>query len=281
MPIPPSARTKIHLLCGNIALAFAYYGTAELSRWLASTPQNVTPVWPPDGIAVAAVFLFGPAFLPGVCLGSFLSNIWAFWDPSSWSGLVSSLVGVVGIAVGTTIGTGAGVYGLKKTTRSRYPLDRVGDVVKFLLFAGLLGPVINAIAGVAVLCSLGIVPWSSYHEVWLTWWISNVAGIFIVTPAIVSWAHWLQTRDVKKRIRLRFLAVEGLSDRKRSRQNLIKLLLVEVLLIAGLIITVGGAAFWQSYEIEYLLIPLLIWALFDLGKQVQRSRQSASRRWQF
>ena len=32
---------------------------AEISRQLASTPQDVTPVWPPDGLAVGAVFILG------------------------------------------------------------------------------------------------------------------------------------------------------------------------------------------------------------------------------
>ncbi|MEA5606418.1 hypothetical protein VB732_35565, partial [Nostoc sp. UHCC 0252] len=44
---------------GTVVLAIAYYGMAEISRHVASTPQNVTPVWPPDGIAAGAVLLFG------------------------------------------------------------------------------------------------------------------------------------------------------------------------------------------------------------------------------
>ncbi|MEL6814748.1 MAG: MASE1 domain-containing protein [Cyanobacteria bacterium J06598_3] len=257
-----NTRTRLFYLCANIALALAYYGTAELSRWLASTPQNVTPVWPPDGIAVAAVFLYGYALLPGVCLGSFLANIWAFWDPSSWSMLIGSVLGVLGIALGTTLGTGIGVLGLRQTTRTCDPFQRVGHVVKLLLFAGLLGPVFNATAGVAVLCALGVIPWAIYQDVWITWWISNVAGIFIMMPAIVCWAQWLRLKVTEQHRPLKYL-IKALPTTVRSYRKSG----IEALLMTSLTIAVGNAAFWEGYPLEYTLIPLLIWPTFRFGKK--------------
>ncbi|MEM9090643.1 MAG: MASE1 domain-containing protein [Cyanobacteria bacterium P01_F01_bin.53] len=255
-------RTTFVILFANITLALAYYGTAELSRWLASTPQNVTPVWPPDGIAVAAVFLYGYALLPGVCLGSFLANIWAFWDPSSVGMLLGSIFGVLGIALGTTLGTGVGVFSLRQATRGRNPLKRVGRVVKLLVFTGLLGPVFNATAGVAVLCSLAVIPWYIYKDVWLTWWISNVAGIFIVTPAIISWALWFHTQQLNKPGQLKS-SLQTIPRRlKQSRKRVL-----EAILILGLIAAFGKAAFWDGYTIEYILIPLLIWPTFRFGQR--------------
>jgi len=266
----PISRTRLLYLCGNIALALAYYGTAELSRWLASTPQNVTPVWPPDGIAVAAVFLYGFWMLPGVCLGSFLANIWAFWDPSSWLSLSTSVFGVLGIALGTTLGTGVGVLGLRQVAKTRYPLSRVIHVVQLLLFAGLFGPVINALTGVAVLCGLGVIPWSAYSSVWLTWWVSNVAGIFIVTPAIISWEHGLWHSKFRNRLSLApsigRSALGGTSASHKSTQRQAKRTL-EILLIVGLVLVVGYASFWQSYALDYMLIPLLIWPTFRYGQR--------------
>ncbi|MEL6881651.1 MAG: MASE1 domain-containing protein [Cyanobacteria bacterium J06607_10] len=259
MRVFSSVRARFFYLFSNLALAFAYYGTAELSRWLASTPDNVTPVWPPDGIAVAAVFLSGYSLLPGVFMGSFLANIWAFWDPSSWLSLSVSVLGVVGIALGTTLGTGLGVFGLRRTTRTHYPLRRVIHVINLLVFAGMVGPVVNALSGVAVLCSLDIVPWSAYGDVWVTWWISNVAGIFIVTPAIISWQHGSDAPQSSSFRLLKSLETNGFRPLlKRS---------VEALLIAGLVLIVGRASFWQSYGLDYMLIPLLIWPTFRYGQR--------------
>lgn len=60
-----------------------YYEIAQLSRILASTPQNFTPVWPPDGFTTAAILLFGYWIWPGVLVDSFLANISAFIDAQS------------------------------------------------------------------------------------------------------------------------------------------------------------------------------------------------------
>ncbi|MEH2050153.1 MASE1 domain-containing protein [Nostoc sp.] len=177
---------------GSVVLAIAYYGMAEISRHLASTPQNVTPVWPPDGIAAGAVLLFGNWIGYGVLLGSFLANFWAFRDPTSFLSLVISTLPVLGIAIGTTLGTLLGSFLLRKTTNLHYPLERVADVFKFLILTGMVGPIINATVGVACLALSGKVPWPAYGTVWLTWWISNVSGIFIVTPILLSWGQFIQ-----------------------------------------------------------------------------------------
>jgi integral membrane sensor domain MASE1 len=86
-------------------LALLYYETAQLSRILASTPQNVTPVWPPDGFATAAILLFRYWIWPGVLVGSFLANISAFIDAQSIVTQIISIVEVLAIAGGTTLGT--------------------------------------------------------------------------------------------------------------------------------------------------------------------------------
>ena len=55
----------------NLIFAIIYYQMAEISRNLASTPENVTPVCPPDGFASAIVFIYGYWALPGVFFGFF------------------------------------------------------------------------------------------------------------------------------------------------------------------------------------------------------------------
>ena len=50
-----------------------------------------------------------------------------------------------------------------------------------------IGPIINATFGVTSLALSGKVAWPSYEQVWLIWWISNVSGVLIVTPVLLSW----------------------------------------------------------------------------------------------
>ena len=54
----------------------AYYGSAKLGLSLAFQSGSVTAVWPPTGIALAAVVLWGNRMWPGVALGAFLANSW-------------------------------------------------------------------------------------------------------------------------------------------------------------------------------------------------------------
>ena len=59
----------------SLIVAILYFAGAELGLSLASLHQNVTPVWPPTGIAIAAVLIFGPRVLPGVFLGALAANL--------------------------------------------------------------------------------------------------------------------------------------------------------------------------------------------------------------
>lgn len=265
---PPQFRKIV----GVLVLAIAYYAAAELSRRVASTPQAVTPVWPPDGIAVGSVLLFGNWLGYGVLLGSFLANFWAFRDTSSLGALIISTLPVLGIAIGTTLGTLLGTFLLRQSTRHRYPLDRVTDVFKFLLLAGMVGPVVNATIGVLSLALSGKVPWVAYGAVWLTWWISNVSGIFIVTPMLLSWGQWLSGHhhppiDVWRWLR-RSSHAEALmaSPALNGNHAALRFKLIEPLFLLGLVILVSQIAFGAGYHLEYMLIPILLWSAFRLGQ---------------
>ncbi|MBD2196312.1 MULTISPECIES: MASE1 domain-containing protein [Calothrix] len=248
-----------------IVLAIAYYGMAEISRRLASTPQDVTPVWPPDGIATGAVLLFGNWIGYGVFLGSFFANFWAFRDPTSFLSLVTSSVPVLLIAIGTTIGTLCGAFLLRKASNFRYPLERVTDVFKFLILTGMVGPTINATVGVACLVLSCKVPLPISGQVWLTWWISNVSGIAIVTPILLSWQQFIEKnpQTIWQSLRLNSPSENfaHLAHRLKFWFNIL-----EPLILMLLVIFIGDIAFAQGYHLEYMLIPMLIWSAFRLGQ---------------
>ncbi|MEH2151773.1 MASE1 domain-containing protein [Nostoc sp.] len=264
---------RLRQIGGILVLAIAYYGMAEISRHLASTPQNVTPVWPPDGIAAGAVLLFGNWIGYGVLLGSFLANFWAFQDPTSFLSLVISTLPVLGIAIGTTLGTLLGSFLLRKTTNLHYPLQRVPEVFKFLILTSMVGPMINATVGVACLALSGKVPWTAYGAVWLTWWISNVSGIFIVSPILLSWGQFFQKN---RHLIWQWLSLSSTSEdsenpphTRYSRANSPRFrfsLIVEPVILLGLVFLVGRVAFDKGYHLEYMLIPMLIWSAFRLGQ---------------
>ncbi|MTJ11935.1 response regulator [Anabaena sp. UHCC 0187] len=236
-------------------LALVYYETAQFSRIIASTPQNVTPVWPPDGFAAAAMLLLGYWIWPGVLIGSFLANIWAFINTTNIITLVFSILQVLGIAIGTTSGTLLGSFLFRKLVGTHSPLARLSTVSKFLVLIGMFGPIINATIGVAALTLGGKIPINSYNEVWVTWWISNVAGIFIFTPALLSWGElfkeYFLTDKQQFSIRLKAKFIWRTT---------------ELLLLLKIVFFICEKAFFGDYFIEYMLIPCLVWTVFRFGK---------------
>lgn len=244
---------KNFINCIGIAIvALGYYGLAEVCRHVVSTPQSVTPVWFPDGFASAAILLFGDRLLLGVLLGSFLANIWAFIKTDSFFHILQSVSQVAMIAIGTTTGIGLGSYLLRRAIGRESPLRNFRNVALFFWLAGLVGAMLNATTGVTALCLGGNVTWTNYFGVWLTWWISNVTGIFVLTPTLLSWSEIAHSKFF--------------SYLRKKRDRLVKLqYLIEALMIVAAILTISAIAFNGIYPIEYLILPCLVWATFRFG----------------
>src|ERR1700757_2897401 len=60
-----------------------YYGTARLSLHAALVGTSVTPVWPPTGVALVGLLVFGRRVSPGIYLGAFLVNVTL--SPPEWT----------------------------------------------------------------------------------------------------------------------------------------------------------------------------------------------------
>lgn len=248
-------------LISILLLASIYYITAEISRHVASTPQSVTPVWPPDGFAAAAVLVFGSQILPGVFLGSFLSNIGAFFNPeTSWTILISAMQ-VIAIATGTTTGIGVGNYLLQSVANYQNPFIRLKYVHKFLIFIVFLTPMINATCGVLSLCLGGSLPWSQFTYIWLIWWISNVSGICIFTPAILSWERLIYDFYPACLFSLKKYLLKI-----KTNHKFIILKTIEATILLAIVLVFGYISFVLKYNLEYVLIPCLVWAVIRFGQ---------------
>ncbi|MGA1262641.1 MAG: MASE1 domain-containing protein [Prochlorothrix sp.] len=238
----------------SFGLAFLYALTAAWSRTFAATPQNVTPIWPPDGLAAAAALLTGPWIGPGIFLGSFLANIGAFFDGSTGASSLLSLITVTVIALGTTLGTLVGSWSFKRKVDSVYPFQQVKSTLFFLLYVTLLGPVFNATFGVTALTFGQHISWELYLPVWFTWWISNVAGILILTPALLSWGGLVET--------IRNPDTSPIQFRKpfTPRHSL------ELGILLAIVTAVSVVSFWYPVPLEYVLMPCLVWTAFRFSE---------------
>ena len=71
---PRTAWTTLRWLARALALAAAYFVVAKIGLRYATIGPSISPVWPPTGVAVAALVLLGPGYWPAILLGAFVAN---------------------------------------------------------------------------------------------------------------------------------------------------------------------------------------------------------------
>ncbi len=235
-----------------IALAAIYFLTARLGLLLAVPDGHVTPVWPPSGIALAAILLRGRHVWPGIWLGSFTANLWDFYgSPSS---AATEIAASVTIGVGASLAALAGALLLRRFVGGRNPLERVRDVCAFMALGGVVSCLISATIGMTTLCLTGFAPWSGFGQTWLTWWLGDTAGVFIVAPLGLVWrgAGWL--KSAARHVEL--FACFG------------SLFAVTYYVFIG-----NTTILFTGRPLTFLLIPFLVWPAVRFG---QRGAASAS-----
>jgi integral membrane sensor domain MASE1 len=169
-----------------VALAGVYYAAAKLGLSLAFTTPSVTAVWPPTGIALAALLVFGYRLWPGIALGAFLANAWT--DVPLYTAL--------GITIGNTLEALVGAYLLNRVAGFRPSLDRVRDVLALFAFAGVLSTMVSATIGTTSLLVGDEIASGDFGVTWRTWWLGDMGGDLVVATALLALvSHW-PYRDV-------------------------------------------------------------------------------------
>ncbi|MBI3440876.1 MAG: PAS domain S-box protein [Proteobacteria bacterium] len=162
-----------------LALATIYMVAAKLGLRLAMLAEQVTIIWPPTGIAMAALLLLGQEFWPGILLGAFLANVTTH-EPVAVA---------LGIAAGNTLEAVLAVWLLQRFVAVDTRLHRLKDVVGLIVCSAVFGTAVSASIGTLSLCLGGVQPWSAFGALWRIWWLGDAGGALIVAPAILAWAQ--------------------------------------------------------------------------------------------
>jgi len=160
-------------------LAATYYLVARAGLSLAHLHDNVTLFWPPTGLSLAALIVYGWRLWPGVFLGALVVS----WSTGG-EGILS-----LGIAVGNTLEACLGALLLERVVHFRPSFERVQDIGWFVLIGGLGCTVASATVGVASLVMFGESPIASPGLVWLIWWLGDVGGAIVVAPLLLLARH--------------------------------------------------------------------------------------------
>ena len=219
------ARRRASLLSVVLQLAvvtLAYWLAASVSLRLALVHGQVTPIWPPTGIALVAILVFGRRVWPAVFLAALAVNL----------PIGPSPLGAAFIAAGNTLAP-LTAAALLKRAGFRIELDRLRDAAAIIVLGALVAMTISATVGTSVLVLWAGLPLDSFWSTWAVWWAGDAMGVLLVAPFVLS----LLPNAKAPAPTLRTTAE-----------------LVALLLLIGIVTFV---LFQNSLRIEYLVFPLI------------------------
>jgi integral membrane sensor domain MASE1 len=217
-----------------LLLAAAYFISGRLGLMLPAFGSNITLLWLPTGIAVAALLRFGFAGWPGISLGAVAVNL-AVGSPGPVA---------LGIAVGNTCGPWLAAWVLQRM-RFHPAFDRSRDIL-LLAVAGALGMLVSSSLGVATLTLAGVLPPGAREQAWLTWWAGDALGVIAAAPLVLTFTP-VEVRAILRR-RLEFLSW-----------------LVATCLTtwAAFVLNRGGPG--QALAVAFTPLPFVAWAALRFG----------------
>ena len=219
-------------------IAIVYFAAAELGLSLASAHTNVTPVWPPTGIAIASLLIFGWRIWPAIFIGALAANL----------GTHIPIPTAFGIAFGNTLEGLLAIFLLNRGGRWHQSLKSVADVLWFVLCASVLAPMVSATIGNLSLYLGGAAQWNKFADLWITWWLGDGFGALILAPFLLAWS----------------------SGEKMSRRFVSEMTALLLMLFGVSMIIFGG---WfpgpvKTYPLAYLCLPFLLWAALSFEQRV-------------
>jgi len=183
-------------------VALLYFASAKLGLSLAIIHKNVSPVWPPTGLAIGAVLLLGYRVWPGILLGAFAANFLLTPAP---------LAADIAISMGNTFEALTTLVILNRLNFHR-DLDRAKDVFKFVVVV-LISTTISATIGSISLCLLQAAAWNEFGQLWSTWWLGDSVGALVIAPLLLTWYGPLpKERRLEGVFVIGMLALSGLAN---------------------------------------------------------------------
>jgi signal transduction histidine kinase/CheY-like chemotaxis protein len=224
---------RISTLVTIVVLTFVYFVAGKLSLHLAVVHVSASPVWPPAGIALAAILLFGYRVWPAIFVGAFLVNDFT----------AGNIGTSLGIAAGNTLEAVCGAWLVKRFADGIRAFDWPQTVFKFA-GAVIVSTLVSPTFGVTSLCLGGFADWKNYGAIWTTWWLGDACGDLIVAPLILLWSI--------------------APARKWTRSQLIEVGILLLLLVALGELTFGG---WfsisvRNYPVSFICGPIVLWTAF-------------------
>jgi signal transduction histidine kinase/CheY-like chemotaxis protein len=220
------------------SVAILYFAAGKLGLYYASYNASSSAIWPPSGIAFAALLLFGAQTWPAIFIGAFFVNL-----TTAGTAFTSFL-----IAAGNTLEAVAAVYLTTRYANGRRLFERSQDFFKFVAIA-MVASLLSASIGLASLALGGLAPLRDSAWIWMTWWMGDVGGFVLVAPFPILWI-------MKPRLR---------GGRRRVNEGILTLAAIALF---GVVVFGGALPGVARYPISFICIPILVWTAFRFGQRV-------------
>ena len=207
-------------------VALAYYGAGRIGLELAYLNGAVAALWPPAGLGLAVLFLYGVRLWPAIVIGDLLLGDYS-----------TPLGTVLAQTLGNTVAVVVAALLLRRLTGGRAGLDRVADVLA-LVACALVAAVVSAAFGPLSLRLGDVISADELGQVFRTWTLGDAAGVLVVAPLVLTWA------------------TAGL--RAIHRRELVEGTVVLAVLVALAELT-------PQRDVPYIVFPVLLWAAVRLG----------------
>ena len=182
---PRPGATLTGIVLPTLGLALAYYAAARVCLLSADSPAWAMAVWPPAGIALAGMLLFGYRVWPGIIIAALATALQT--HPGDGGALLRSAGVATTIGVGAALQATVGALLIRRFVGFPKALDEAGDVTRFLFLGGPVACAIGATWTVAVLTAAGVAPRSTVLLTWSTQWVAASTGVMMVTPLALIW----------------------------------------------------------------------------------------------
>src|SRR5256885_110212 len=221
-----------------LALAAAYFVGAKIGLRYATIGPSISPVWPPTGLAVAALVLLGPRYWLAILLGAFLAN----------ATTSVPVLAAAGIACGNTAEAMLAAYLLRSRAGQHLALDDLRAVRTLVGVAAPVGALTSAAIGVTTLWLGHVIPGGGVWSALSLWWAGDYLGALVVAPVLLTWVGPASVRIGRRAALEMSLLVGGA-------------VLATMAIFGGLL----PASLLLPTQYPYLLFPFVIGAALRFG----------------
>jgi len=224
-----------------LLVALLYYLSAEISFFMAFEGHSALPFWPPAGIALALMILYGRKVWPGIAIGSLIIIVKSAWFDSIDS--VQLLMMVMALITSSVIleaVVGEMVY--RRLVKESYPFTKAIHAFHFV-FIALLISLISTGGSLLALSTANVLGSAEWINTLFTLWTRNVVGILLFAPILLSVSSIDLIKPEMKKVAEGILFVVGCT-------------------VLFLLLSINALQYVAPFAMAFAAIPFMLWLAF-------------------